>query len=140
VLVTLGAAADEARALVPPDADIVIVEDWPEGLSASLRAGLAAASVLSAEAVLITPVDTPGATEDAAARVISRAGAPLGSALARAVYAGRPGHPVLIGRDHWDVLAATLGGDGGAGTYLSQHGAVMVECGDLWSGQDVDRG
>ena len=76
VLVALGASADEARGLVPADADIVIVEDWPEGLSASLRAGLAAASALSAEAVLITPVDTPGATADAAARVISRAGGP----------------------------------------------------------------
>ena len=140
VLVALGAAADEARGLVPADADIVIVEDWSEGLSASLRAGLAAASVLSAEAVLITPVDTPGATPDAAARVISRADEPLSAALARAVYAGRPGHPVLIGRDHWDVLAAALSGDGGAGAYLSQHGAVMVECGDLWSGEDVDRG
>ena len=39
VLVALGAAADEARGLVPADADIVIVEDWPEGLSASLAPG-----------------------------------------------------------------------------------------------------
>ena len=76
VLVALGASAGDARGLVPADADIVIVEDWSEGLSASLRAGLNAASALSAEAVLITPVDTPGATPDAAARVISRAGGP----------------------------------------------------------------
>ena len=139
VLVALGASAEEARGLVPADADIVIVEDWSEGLSASLRAGLGAASALSAEAVLITPVDTPGAAVDAAVRVIERAGNPLSAGLARAVYEGRPGHPVLIGRDHWAVLAATLSGDGGAGAYLSQHDAVTVECGDLWSGEDVDR-
>jgi CTP:molybdopterin cytidylyltransferase MocA len=139
VLVALGASADETRALVPPDADLVIVEDWSEGLSASLRAGLGAASARSAEAVLITPVDTPGATADAAARVISRAGTPLASALARAVYDGRPGHPVLIGRDHWAALAETLTGDSGAAAYLTGHGAVAVECGDLWSGADVDR-
>ena len=119
----------------------MIVEDWSEGLSASLRAGLAAASALSAEAVLITPVDTPGAAPDAAARVIARAGRPRSAAaLARAVYDGRPGHPVLIGREHWrrcarDADAATRG----AGAYLSAHGALEVECGDLWSGADVDR-
>ena len=139
VLVALGACAEEARGLVPPDADIVMVEDWPEGLSASLRAGLAAASAGLAEAVLITPVDTPGATADAAARVISHAGAPLASELARAVYDGRPGHPVLIGRDHWAALAETLTGDSGAGAYLTGHGALAVECSDLWSGADVDR-
>jgi CTP:molybdopterin cytidylyltransferase MocA len=139
VLVALGASADEARGLVPDDADIVVVEDWAEGLSASLRAALAAASALSAEAVLITPVDTPGATADAAVRVISRAGVPLASSLARAVYDGRPGHPVLIGRDHWSALSGTLSGDSGAGAYLSARGALAVECGDLWSGADVDR-
>jgi CTP:molybdopterin cytidylyltransferase MocA len=139
VLVALGASADEARALVPAGARMVVVEDWSEGLSASLRAGLSAASALPADAVLITPVDTPGAAADAASRVIERAGEPLSAALARAVYDGRPGHPVLIGRDHWSALAASLSGDVGAGAYLSQHGAVTVECGDLWPGEDVDR-
>ena len=118
VLVALGASADQARALVPADAQVVVVADWSEGLSATLRAGLGAASALSAEAVLITPVDTPGATADAAARVIDRARRPLSRALARAVYDGRPGHPVLIGRDHWTALAETLTGDSGAGAYL----------------------
>lgn len=138
VLVALGASADRARLLVPAGAQVVIVPDWSEGLSASLRVGLSAASAVAAEAVLVTPVDTPGATPDAAARVIGRAGVPLSAALARAVYAGRPGHPVLIGRDHWTALAGTLRGDSGAGAYLSAHGALAVECGDLWSGADVD--
>jgi CTP:molybdopterin cytidylyltransferase MocA len=139
VLVALGASAGAARGLVPADADIVIVEDWSEGLSTSLRAGLSAASALSAEALLITPVDTPGAMADAAVRVISHAGGPLASALARAVYDGRPGHPVLIGRAHWTALAQTLSGDRGAGAYLTAQGARAVECGDLWSGADIDR-
>ena len=138
VLVALGASADQARPLVPAGAKVVIVPDWSEGLSASLRAGLGAASALPAEAVLVTPVDTPGATADAVGRVIDRAGVPLSAALARAVYAGRPGHPVLIGRDHWASLAETLTGDSGAGAYLSAHGALAVESGDLWSGADID--
>jgi CTP:molybdopterin cytidylyltransferase MocA len=138
VLIALGASADAARPLVPADAQVVIVPDWSEGLSASLRAGLRAASALSAAAVLVTPVDTPGATADAAIRVIDRAGVPLSAALARAVYAARPGHPVLIGRDHWTAIAQTLTGDSGAGAYLSAHDAIEVECGDLWSGADID--
>lgn len=138
VLVALGASADEARALVPADSQVVVVEDWSKGLSAALRAGLSAASALGAEAMLIMPVDTPGATVDAATRVIERAGDPLSTALARAVYAGRPGHPVLIGRDHWDGLAETLMGDSGAGPYLSAHHGIAVECGDLWPGEDID--
>ena len=140
VLVALGASAEEARGLVPPDADIVIVEDWPEGVSASLRAGLAVASARLAEAVLIAPVDTPDATAGAAARVISRAGTPLASALARAVYDGRPGHPVLIGRDHWAGVVESARGDQGARAYLATLDVVGVECGDLATGRDVDRG
>lgn len=139
VLVALGASGEQARAFVPAEAQVVVVDRWQDGLSATLRAGLAAASALSADAVLITPVDTPGASTDAAVRVCEQAGAPRSRALARAVYSGRPGHPVLIGREHWDALRDTLHGDTGAGRYLSGHGALEVECGDLWPGDDVDR-
>jgi CTP:molybdopterin cytidylyltransferase MocA len=140
VLVTLGASADEAVPLVPADAQIVLVADWPEGLSASLRAGLDAASALPVDALVITPVDTPAATAGAAIRVLERAGGTVRSVLVRAVYAGRPGHPAVIGRAHWAALRETLAGDSGAGRYLTAHAALEVECGDLWSGADVDRG
>ena len=138
VVVLLGASGERARALVPPEGRTLIVGDWAEGLGASLRAGLSAASALAAQAVLVTPVDTPAASTDAARRVLEHAGQPLPAALARAVYFGRPGHPVLIGREHWENLADSLSGDVGAGRYLSAHGAVEVECGDLWSGADID--
>jgi hypothetical protein len=46
---------------------------------------------------------------------------------------------VLIGREHWAALAQSLSGDRGAGAYLTVHSALAVECGDLWSGADVDR-
>ena len=139
VLVLLGASAAEAGALVPADATAIVVDEWREGLSATLRAALDAACARSADAVLITPVDTPAAPADAAARLTEQAGAPLSRALARAVYSGRPGHPVLIGREHWVSLREALHGDSGAGAYLSARGALEVECGDLWSGADVDQ-
>ena len=61
------------------------------------------------------------------------------AALVRATYSGRPGHPVLIGRDHWAPVAATAGGDSGAREYLLARGVVECECGDLATGRDVDR-
>lgn len=139
VIVALGAEAEAARPLVPPQARVLLVEDWAEGLSATIRAGLAAAS--GADAVLVTPVDTPDAPAEAARRVLAGALAagPAAGALARALYAGTPGHPVLIGRNHWVALVADLRGDRGAGAYLAAHDALGVECGDLWSGSDVDR-
>jgi CTP:molybdopterin cytidylyltransferase MocA len=59
-------------------------------------------------------------------------------ALARASYHGRPGHPVVIGRAHWSAVAAGASGDAGARDYLAGRDTVLVECGDLASGHDVD--
>ncbi|MGC5224075.1 nucleotidyltransferase family protein [Micromonospora sp. DT81.3] len=138
VLVAVGADADAARMLVPVGARVVVVEEWADGVSATLRVALAAASGF--DAVLITPVDTPDAPAEAARRVLEAglAAASAPDALARAVYRGHPGHPVLVGSAHWSALAGDLSGDRGAAGYLETHGAVAVECGDLWSGADID--
>jgi CTP:molybdopterin cytidylyltransferase MocA len=94
VLVALGADADAARLLVPEGARVVVVDEWADGISATLRAGLVAASGF--DAVLITPVDTPDAPAAAARRVVEAglAAASAPDALARAVYRGESGHPV----------------------------------------------
>jgi CTP:molybdopterin cytidylyltransferase MocA len=136
VTVVLGAEADRARGLVPAGARIVVADDWRTGMAASLRAGLVAVASSDAEAVLVTLVDLPGLPVAVAQRVAERASGP--TVLAHAVFGGRPGHPALIGRDHWDALTASLSGDRGARAYLTAHGAAEVECGDLASGDDVD--
>lgn len=124
VMVVLGAAADEASALVPAWARVVVCEDWAQGQSASLRAGLGAVEALpgsSADAVLVTLVDLPwkGAAQALAVVALADADAPRAS-LGRLVDAdGAPGHPVLIGRDHWGPLRQTLSGDSGARDYLA---------------------
>ncbi len=59
-------------------------------------------------------------------------------ALARATYHAQPGHPVVLGRDHWAAVLAQLGGDQGAARYLAEHDTITVECGDLADGRDVD--
>ncbi|WP_411698310.1 NTP transferase domain-containing protein [Conyzicola sp.] len=137
VVVVLGASATEALAFVPTDDAIstIINVDWSSGMASSLRAGLEALSGTAAadDAALITLVDTPGLPLDAVRRVLA-----AGSPLARAVYDGRPGHPVLISSQHWGPISATLAGDHGARAYLEAHAVTDIECGDLWSGRDID--
>lgn len=137
VVVVLGAQAEAARRLVPAWATPVVADAWAHGLAASLRAGLTAVGATEAEAVVVTLVDLPDLRPDAVARVLG-AGPPAPSALRRALYDGRPGHPVLLGPAHWAPVAARATGDAGAGPYLREHGAQHVDCTDLGGGADVD--
>jgi CTP:molybdopterin cytidylyltransferase MocA len=130
VLVVLGAA----MVPVPAFAEVVVADDWTFGMSASLRAGLLAST---GDASLVTLVDLPELPLDVVLRVVAPPIEP--GALRQAVFEGRPGHPVLIGREHRDAVVATLTGDRGARSYLVLHGATEVECGDLFDGHDVDR-
>jgi CTP:molybdopterin cytidylyltransferase MocA len=141
VLVVVGAAADEVAALLVDPAgarrdavEVVRCSDWASGMSASLRAGLSAAS---ADVVVVHLVDLPDVPAAAVQRVLDRGGSGP-AALARATYGGRPGHPVLVGADHVGPLLSTLDGDHGARAYLEDHGARLVECGDLATGADND--
>lgn len=137
VTVVLGAESSSARDLLG-DASVTVVEavDWAEGMGASLRAGLRSLAQSESIAACVHLVDLPDVGADAVARVLMAA-AP--DALARATYSGRPGHPVLLGRDHWAAAASTVGGDRGARTYLDAHGVRDIDCTDLATGRDVDR-
>lgn len=136
VVAVLGAEAAAARALVPPGVEVVVAEDWDEGMGASLRAGLRHLAGTTSTRCVVTLVDLP----DVGARVVDRLlGRPDDrSVLARAAYDGTPGHPVLLGRDHWAGVAATAEGDQGARAYLRTREVLLVECGDLATGRDQD--
>ncbi|HEX3778884.1 MAG TPA: nucleotidyltransferase family protein [Pseudonocardiaceae bacterium] len=141
VIVVLGAGADEVRAKADLT-DCLVVENplWTTGMGSSLRAGLAALQEVAAEAdlaaVAVLPVDVPGVTSAAVRRV----GAPAGpSALVRATYAGLPGHPVLIGREHWSGVYESATGDVGARDYLRRNPVSDIPCEDIATGLDVDR-
>jgi molybdenum cofactor cytidylyltransferase/nicotine blue oxidoreductase len=136
VNVVLGAGAEEARGLLPDDASVVVADDWAAGLSASLRAGLRALDDTPADAAMIHLVDLPDVGADVVARVAATGVHP--AALARAEFFSRPGHPVLMGRDHWSACAAAISGDRGAGAYLERRRVTAVACDDLASGRDQD--
>lgn len=146
VLVVVGSVADQVIGLVPETAHPVLAVNWAEGMGASLRAGLVELAVdpsgvarkgtVPMVAVLIGLVDTPGVSSAVVARMLAAAGP---EALARATYHGRPGHPVLIGRDHWAGAAAAARGDAGARGYLAGRDDVrMIECADVGDGEDYD--
>lgn len=137
VTVVVGADSDAARELLAGE-PVAVVEasDWAEGMSASLRAGLRSLADSSAVAACVHLVDLPDVGPAVVARVLATTGP---DALARATYTGRPGHPVLLGRGHWDGVAATVRGDRGARAYLDAHGVRDVDCSDLATGRDIDR-
>ena len=147
VLVVLGAAADEAEALLRrsfSDADTVRVvrsDDWRSGMAASLRSALAAATGLMPEvdAAAIVTVDVPSLGSSEVRRLIAPEPGAVGrDTLRQAIFSGRPGHPVVIGRAHWDALDGGATGDIGARPYLVQNGVRMIDCSDLGEGRDVD--
>ncbi len=138
LVVVVGAQAERVRAVLPADVLAVIETGWAEGMGASLRAGLAALARLDPQpvAALVHLVDLPGVSATAVARL---AGLAAPDVLARAAFAGRPGHPVLIGRTHWPAVSAMATGDAGARGYLAGTPAVeLVECGDVADPDDVD--
>jgi len=142
--VVLGAAAGRAQEDLTASgwsADrvrVLVAADWPEGMGASLRTGLRAlADDPTGESALVTLVDLPDVDAEVLRRVAAAGAGP--GALVRATYGGRPGHPVLIGRDHWGGVADDARGDHGARDYLAAHPHVVCECGDLAGGHDVDR-
>lgn len=136
VTVVLGAGAEDARAhLEGLDVDVVVADDWAEGMGASLRAGLAAPADESVAVVSL--VDLPDVGPEVVRRLLAVGVDP--GLLARATYDGRPGHPVLLGREHWPALVEQVSGDSGARDYLAAHAVTLVECGDLATGRDQDR-
>lgn len=127
VVVTLGAGAEEVLAAVDlHGARPVVVAGWEEGIAASLRAGVEAIGP-EAEAAAILLGDQPAVAPATIARVIE-AWRASDAPAARAVHAGRPGHPAVVGRALFPRLLE-LRGDRGAGALLAQVDVAEVPCG-----------
>jgi len=141
VLVVVGAESEAVSRLVAPLpwADVVVAERWAEGMGPSLATGLDALTGTDATCAVVGLVDTP----DVGAAVVHRVLAEVGTApaaLGRAAYQDVPGHPVVLGRDHWAGVVGSARGDRGARAYLAAHPHRLVECGDLATGADIDTG
>jgi CTP:molybdopterin cytidylyltransferase MocA len=132
VLVVTGAAA-----VTVPGAATVPNPDWPTGMASSLAAGLRAVPG-DCGAVVIALVDQPLIGPEAVRRLIRAYRAGAGAAVA--TYQGRPRNPVLLARQHWPEVLATVTGDEGARRFLRAHPDLVtaVDCDGTGSPDDVD--
>lgn len=118
VIVVTGHRADEVRAaLAGRDVVFVHAAAYADGLSASLRAGIAA--VPDGAAALVCLGDMPLVTGIQMNQLIAAYAPDEGRAIVAPAYFGRLGNPVLWGRPYLPEIAA-LTGDSGARRLLDR--------------------
>ncbi len=145
VVVVVGAQADAVEAAVASSGwdDLAVSVRCPgfaEGLSASLRCGVAAAEGRGADAVVVHLADLPLVGTEAVDALLDHAVDDLGDivdAPTRATYAGRDGHPVVFPRSWFERLVG-LTGDTGARELLAGPHTRRIELGHLAEDTDID--
>ena len=142
VTAVVGQGDDAVAALIRQSGIRLVNNAHPEqGLSHSLRLGLAALAALTPEpdGALVFLADQPATPIDAAEEVI-RAWQLGGSPVVRPRYAeapDEPGHPVLLDRDAWG-LAAGLTGDQGLGAALARAPHLVLHVDVDGANPDID--
>lgn len=113
----------------PPNVRIVANPDFASGMGSSVEAGLRATSAESTAAV-ITLLDLPNIPAAIYPRLAVLAAPGI---LARCTWGGKPGHPVLIGRNRIAEAIAACRADSGAKALFRDHADIVteVEGGDL---------
>ena len=108
---------------IETDARVVHCPEWERGPGASLRCGL---RELDADAAVVILADGPNLSPQAIDRVVAewRPGETVAAS-----YGGDRGHPVVIGRESWELVP-----DEGARSLPAR----LVPCDDLGSPGDVD--
>jgi molybdenum cofactor cytidylyltransferase len=131
IVVVLGACSEEILDRVDfMRAEPVVCERWAQGQALSLRCGIETLSDgAQLRKVIVTLGDQPRMTPELVSRFV---GEPPGT---RALFGGKPGHPVVLGPVQMRAVAA-LRGDQGARDVL--RGGPTIECGDLPAARDVD--
>ncbi len=126
VLVVTGHRAEEVRlALAGRLVTFVSAPDYGEGLSASLRAGLAAVPASTAAALVVLG-DMPLVTAATIDRLVDSYDPEEGRSIVAPTHAGQIGNPVLWDRRYFPAMMA-LSGDAGARSLLRQHSEAVAE-------------
>ena len=110
-------------------AEPLVCADWDAGQSASLRCGLGALG--DADKVIVTLGDAPLVSAEVVGDVRRRE-----PPRTRAVYDGRPGHPVVLGPEEIAALTSLERRRGARARCCAE--AASIEVGHLCSGRDVD--
>ena len=139
VIVVLGHQADQMLPeLAGTNATVVLNDHWQEGLSTSLRGGLAAVSP-DAQGAFVYPADMPLITADMLRELVHRQQAG-GRPAVMSELNGVRGVPVLVARTLFAPLMIQEGDTGGA-QYLRAHPDLVdaVRFSDADQLRDVDR-
>jgi CTP:molybdopterin cytidylyltransferase MocA len=136
ILLILGCDAERVRSKVDlrrrNNVRVVVNANWAEGISSSLKSGLAAADKRAA-ALCVLLGDQPSIDSEFIDRMIDEFFA-RPEPLVRPIYRGVddqgvPGHPVIVSRSVWGALEG-LAGDEGLRTLISRRpewlGAVAM--------------
>jgi CTP:molybdopterin cytidylyltransferase MocA len=130
VVVVLGSRGSEIAGAVDfGRASVVVCSEWEAGQAWSLRCGVRELRGSGFDKVVVTLGDAPLVTPEVIELFVD---APPRS---RAVYGGRPGHPVVLGPEEISTLGGLAGDEGARGLL---HGGPEIEVGHLCSGRDVD--
>ena len=126
ILVVTGHVAEEVRAaLSARPVRFVHADAYAEGLSASLKSGIAAFPA-EARAVLVCLGDMPLVTGRMLDRLIAAYDPDEGRSIVVPVFKGKGGNPILWDRRYFpEILALT--GDGGARGLLQRHAEQVAE-------------
>jgi CTP:molybdopterin cytidylyltransferase MocA len=110
---------------------------WKEGISTSVKRGLAACPP-EADAAVIVLGDQPLVGAGAVKRLV--AAHEGGATVAVATYGGKRRNPALFARETWPMLEEELSGDEGARRFLKRHPEMVTEvpCDDVADPTDVD--
>lgn len=139
VTVVLGCRAPAVAAVLPADElrlRWLTCADWATGLSASLRAGLAALPVDAAGCVVFLgdmPMVPPGLAGEALS--LLQGGAPAVETRSH----GMPAHPVAFARGLFKCASALVGDQGARAFLADVHGVVTISTDDPGSVLDIDR-
>ena len=138
VVVVLGASAPEiAPLLAGLPVTVTYNPRWREGLSSSLRAGLAALPA-GARAALFVPADLPHLTARTV-RMIVDCFDRTGKGIVIPTCGGRRGNPVLFAHTHFVELLHLQGDQGGRALFSGHKDDItFVETGDEGILLDVD--
>jgi CTP:molybdopterin cytidylyltransferase MocA len=136
VVVVLGPASEEEASADLRRARIVRNDRPREGLSSSVRIGLAALGP-EVDAAIVLLGDQP-LVSPSVIRALLEAQVPAGRSILVPRYAGGGGqNPTLVLRPGWS-LAADLTGDRGFGPLIAAHPELVVEVAAEGSNPDVD--
>lgn len=139
VLVVLGSGADALQhaldAVSTTRLRTVRNPDWREGLSGSLRCGLANLPD-DATAILVFLGDMPNVSADLGDQALEVVG--RGAPAAFPVFAGMPGHPVAMSPALFPALHALTGDQGARSVLAGLDDVVRIETDDVGCVHDVD--